>query len=207
GDGRTSRGYVCENHGAYLRPPELGPIGVNGLAARRHFRYPVAAYDDVERTVQLVQKFGGRLWATELDHSPLDVVAWYGNHAPYAYDLADFAVMGSIAFDHPDPSINTVLTSPTSAPGLANVDLVAVPPRWIVSEHTFRPPHFHRNIMAEFMGLVRGTHDSKAEGFVPGGASLHNTCAAHGPDLQTYRAGSTAEMAPQFLADSLPFMF
>lgn len=205
--GGTARGYVCENHGAYLRPPDLGPIGANGLAARRHFRHPVAAYEDIEREVHLVQKYCGRLWTTELDHSPLDVVAWHGNHAPYKYDIADFAVMGSIAVDHPDPSINTVLTSPTTAPGLANVDFVVIPPRWIVSEHTFRPPHFHRNIMAEFMGLVRGTHDSKAEGFVPGGASLHNMFGAHGPDLDTYRAGSTAEMTPQFLADSLPFMF
>nr|WP_200182758.1 homogentisate 1,2-dioxygenase [Tomitella biformata] len=202
-----SKGYVCENYGQPFTLPELGPIGANGLAHARHFHYPVAAYEDLEREVTLVQRFGGQLWETTLDHSPLDVVAWHGNHGAYKYDLADFAIMGSLNVDHPDPSIFTVLTSPSGIPGQANVDFAAFPPRWVTAEHSFRPPHFHRNVMTEFMGLVRGVHDSKAEGFVPGGASLHNMWAAHGPDRETFDLASHAELAPQYLAGSLPFMF
>ena len=205
--GERAAGYVCENYGSPFALPELGPIGANGLAHARHFRYPVAAYEDLDETVEVVQKFGGNLWSAQYDHSPLDVVAWHGSHAAYLYDLDDFNALGTIGFDHPDPSVFTVLTSASDTPGQANVDFVAFPPRWTVAEHTFRPPHFHRNIMTEFMGLVRGVHDSKAEGFVPGGASLHNMWAAHGPDRETFDTASTAELAPQKLAGSLPFMF
>ncbi|MDG3015296.1 homogentisate 1,2-dioxygenase [Speluncibacter jeojiensis] len=203
----AARGYICENYGRPFALPELGPIGANGLAHARHFRYPVAAYEDIERRVQVVQKFGGHLWAADYDHSPLDVVGWYGNHGVCKYDLRLLNVMGTVAYDHPDPSICTVLTSRSATPGQANVDFVAFPPRWVVAEHTFRPPHFHRNTMTEFMGLVTGVHDSKAEGFVPGGASLHNMWAAHGPDEATYTSATTAELDAQFLAGSLPFMF
>ncbi|TQF74936.1 homogentisate 1,2-dioxygenase [Rhodococcus spelaei] len=203
----SARGYVCENYGAAFTLPELGPIGANGLAHARDFRYPVAAYEDREATVQVVQKFGGQLWAADYDHSPLDVVAWHGTHGAYKYDLAEFNVMGTLGWDHPDPSIFTVLTSLSNTPGQANVDFVAFPPRWVVAEHTFRPPHFHRNVMTEFMGLVEGVHDSKAEGFVPGGASLHNMWGAHGPDRETFERASAAELEPQRFDGSLPFMF
>ncbi|NMH97924.1 homogentisate 1,2-dioxygenase [Pseudonocardia acidicola] len=203
----AARGYVCENYGAPFTLPERGPIGANGLANERDFRYPVAAYEDREEPVQVVQKFGGNLWAADYDHSPLDVVAWHGSYAPYAYDLTRFMAIGTISFDHPDPSIFTVLTSPTDTPGLANADFVIFPPRWLVGEDTFRPPWFHRNIMSEFMGLVHGVYDAKAEGFVPGGASLHNTFAAHGPDAETYARASTAELVPQKVGDTLAFMF
>ena len=172
--------------------PELGPIGANGLANARDFLYPVAAYEDREETVQVVQKFGGRLWAADYDHSPLDVVAWHGNHAAYKYDTARFNVMGTVSFDHPDPSIYTVLTSPSDTPGQANADFVIFPPRWLVGEDTFRPPWYHRNVMSEFMGLVRGVYDAKAEGFLPGGASLHNMWSAHGPDADDLRQGQHA---------------
>jgi homogentisate 1,2-dioxygenase len=202
------RGYVCENHGAPFTLPERGPIGANGLANERDFRYPVAAFDDdPDRAVQVVQKFGGHLWAADYDHSPLDVVGWHGTYAPYAYDLHRFNTMGTVSFDHPDPSIFTVLTSPTDTPGLANADFVIFPPRWFVAEDTFRPPWFHRNVMSEFMGLVRGEYDAKAEGFVPGGASLHNTFGAHGPDAATFARASAAELAPQKADDTLAFMF
>ncbi|MBB5917825.1 homogentisate 1,2-dioxygenase [Nocardia transvalensis] len=204
--GDTAAGYLCENYGSPFALPELGPIGANGLAHARHFRYPVAAYEDIEDTVEVVQKFGGNLWAADYDHSPLDVVAWHGSHAAYLYDLDDFNAFGTVGFDHPDPSIFTVLTSPSDTPGQANADFVAFPPRWTVPEHTFRPPHFHRNVMTEFMGLVRGVHDSKAEGFVPGGASLHTMWAAHGPDRETFERASAAELTPQKLEGSLPFM-
>jgi homogentisate 1,2-dioxygenase len=157
--------------------------------------------------VQVVQKFGGNLWAADYDHSPLDVVGWHGNYAPYKYDTANFMVIGTISFDHPDPSIFTVLTSPSELPGLANADFVIFPPRWLVAEDTFRPPWYHRNIMSEFMGLVRGVYDAKAEGFEPGGASLHNTFASHGPDAETYQRASTAELRPQKIDDTLAFMF
>lgn len=202
-----AQGYVCENYGAALALPERGPIGANGLANERDFRAPLAWFEDSDEPVRVVQKFGGNLWATDYDHSPLDVVAWHGNHAPYVYDLADFQVLGSISFDHPDPSLFTVLTSQTTTPGLANVDFVVFAPRWLVGENTFRPPWFHRNVMAEYMGLIRGVYDAKAEGFVPGGASLHNTWASHGPDAATHRAASAAELVPQKLDDTLAFMF
>jgi homogentisate 1,2-dioxygenase len=202
-----SRGYVCENYGAAFRLPELGPIGSNGLANARDFRSPTARYEDRDGRFELVQKFAGELWAAEIDHSPLDVVAWHGNYAPYKYDLADFNVIGTTSYDHPDPSIFTVLTSPSDTAGTANCDFVIFPPRWLVAEHTFRPPWFHRNVMSEFMGLVRGAYDAKAGGFVPGGASLHNSFAAHGPDTTSFENASAADLAPQFLADTMAFMF
>lgn len=204
----AARGYVCENFGAPFTLPERGPIGANSLAAERDFLAPQAAYEDrADTTVQVVQKFGGNLWAADYDHSPLDVVGWHGSYVPYKYDTANFAVIGSISFDHPDPSIFTVLTSPSELPGLANVDFVIFAPRWLVGEDTFRPPYFHRNIMSEFMGLVYGEYDAKAEGFEPGGASLHNTFASHGPDADTYRRASGAELSPQKLDGTLAFMF
>ncbi|WP_277053274.1 homogentisate 1,2-dioxygenase [Zestomonas thermotolerans] len=202
-----ARGYVCENHGAALRLPDLGPIGSNGLANPRDFLAPVAHYEDVEAPVQLVQKFLGELWACELDHSPLDVVAWHGNHAPYKYDLRRFNVLGTVSFDHPDPSIFTVLTSPSTVPGQANVDFVIFPPRWMVAEHSFRPPWFHRNLMNEFMGLIQGVYDAKAEGFAPGGASLHNCMSAHGPDQATTAQAVAAELKPHKLENTMAFMF
>jgi homogentisate 1,2-dioxygenase len=202
-----ARGYVCENYGSAFRLPELGPIGSNGLANSRDFLVPVAAFEDVERPTKLIQKFQGALWTTTIDHSPLDVVAWHGNLAPYKYDLARFNTIGSISFDHPDPSIFTVLTSPSETPGVANCDFVIFPPRWLVAEGTFRPPWFHRNVMSELMGLVRGVYDAKAEGFVPGGASLHNCMNAHGPDRASYEKAIAADLAPQKLDDTLAFMF
>src|SRR3984893_1044776 len=205
-DGRA-RGYVCENYGALFRLPELGPIGVNGLANPRDFLSPCAAFEDRERPCQLVAKFEGNLWATELGHSPLAVVAWHGNYVPYKYDLARFNTIGTVSFDHPDPSIFTVLTSPTDTPGTANCDFVIFPPRWMVAEHTFRPPFFHRNVMSEFMGLVHGAYDAKAEGFLPGGMSLHNCLSAHGPDRAPFERAVAAELKPHKIADTLAFMF
>jgi homogentisate 1,2-dioxygenase len=201
------RGYICENYGAMLRLPELGPIGSNGLASPRDFLSPVAAYEDRESACELVAKFSGRLWSAEMDHSPLDVVAWHGNLAPYKYDLRKFMVIGTVSFDHPDPSIFTVLTSPSAAPGTANVDFVIFPPRWMVGEDTFRPPWYHRNIMSEYMGLILGAYDAKAEGFVPGGGSLHNCWAAHGPDAETFERASSADLKPQKFQDTMAFMF
>ncbi|MGH9327867.1 MAG: homogentisate 1,2-dioxygenase [Terriglobia bacterium] len=202
-----ARGYVAENYGALLRLPELGPIGANGLANPRDFQTPCAAFEDREGDFRLIAKFQGRLWSAAIDHSPLDVPAWHGNYAPYKYDLARFNCINTVSFDHPDPSIYTVLTSPSEAPGTANLDFVIFPPRWLVAEHTFRPPWFHRNFMNEFMGLIRGQYDAKAEGFVPGGASLHNCMAGHGPDTETYRRASSAELKPVYLGGTLAFMF
>ncbi|QJR16163.1 homogentisate 1,2-dioxygenase [Usitatibacter palustris] len=203
----AARGYVCENYGAPLRLPELGPIGSNGLANPRDFLAPVAAYEDKPARTELVAKFGGHLWATDLEHSPLDVVAWHGNYYPYKYDLARFNAMNTVSFDHPDPSIFTVLTSPSETPGTANVDFVIFPPRWNVAEDTFRPPYFHRNVMSEFMGLVRGEYDAKKEGFLPGAASVHNCMSAHGPDVASYEAAVAAKLEPKRLANTLAFMF
>ena len=201
-----ARGYVAENFGALLRLPELGPIGANGLASPRDFETPVAAFEDVEGPHELVQKYLGSLWTTTLDHSPLDVVAWHGNLVPYRYELARFNVLGSISFDHPDPSIFTVLTSPSDVPGRANAEFVIFPPRWLVGEDTFRPPWFHRNVMSEAMGLISGDYDAKAEGFRPGGLSLHNLMSGHGPDLDTWRQASAAELKPHQLEATMAFM-
>ncbi|GHC79244.1 homogentisate 1,2-dioxygenase [Streptomyces flavofungini] len=210
----SARGYVCENYGAVFQLPDLGPIGANGLANARDFKAPVAAYEDdadaAAGPVEVVNKFCGNLWSATYDHSPLDVVAWHGNHVPYVYDLRRFNVIGTISYDHPDPSIFTVLTSPSDTPGLAGVDFVVFAPRWLVGEDTFRPPYFHRNVMSEYMGLIEGAYDAKAAGkggFVPGGGSLHNMMSAHGPDHETFERASAAELKPQRIDDSLAFMF
>ena len=203
-----SRGYVLENFGAPLRLPDLGPIGANGLANPRDFEAPVAAYEDMEGAFELVAKFQGHLWRADIGHSPLDVVAWHGNCAPYRYDLRRFNAIGSISFDHPDPSIFTVLTAPSDTPGTANVDFAIFPPRWLVAQHTFRPPWFHRNVASEFMGLIHGAYDAKAEGFVPGGCSLHNCMSGHGPDAATFEKASAADLSrPDVIADTMAFMF
>ncbi|MFI9722515.1 homogentisate 1,2-dioxygenase [Streptomyces sp. NPDC052396] len=201
------RGYVCENYGQPFVLPDLGPIGANGLANPRDFLAPVAAYEETEGPVEVVNKFCGNLWSAVYDHSPLDVVAWHGNHVPYVYDLRRFNVLGTISYDHPDPSIFTVLTSPSDTPGLAGVDFVVFAPRWLVGEDTFRPPYFHRNVMSEYMGLIEGAYDAKAEGFLPGGGSLHNMMSAHGPDRETFEAASAAELKPHKVDDGLAFMF
>ncbi|HTV89278.1 MAG TPA: homogentisate 1,2-dioxygenase [Stellaceae bacterium] len=205
-DGRAA-GYICENYGALFRLPELGPIGANGLANPRDFLAPVAAFEDRDGPCEMIAKFAGHLWATSLDHSPLDVVAWHGNYLRYKYDLANFNALGTVSFDHPDPSIFTVLTSPSEIPGTANCDFVIFPPRWMVAEHTFRPPFFHRNVMSEFMGLVAGAYDAKAEGFLPGGMSLHNCLSAHGPDSATFERATAADLKPQKIEGTLAFMF
>jgi homogentisate 1,2-dioxygenase len=201
------RGYVCENYGALFRLPDLGPIGSNGLANSRDFQTPVAAFEDIDRPIECVQKYGGRLWSTTFQHSPLDVVGWHGNYAPYKYDTARFNTIGTVSFDHPDPSIFTVLTSPSDTPGTANCDFVIFPPRWMVGEDTFRPPWFHRNVMSEFMGLVTGEYDAKEGGFAPGGASLHNCMSGHGPDQASYDKAVAAELKPVKIENTLAFMF
>ncbi len=202
-----ARGFLCENYGALFRLPTLGAIGANGLAGARDFLTPAAAFEDVDDPTVSIVKYCGRFWETELAHSPLDVVAWHGNYAPYKYDLARFNTIGTVSFDHPDPSIFTVLTSPSSHEGTANVDFVVFPPRWSVAEHTFRPPWFHRNVMNEYLALIAGRYDAKASGFVPGGASLHNQLAAHGPDVASFEAASYAQLAPQKMDDTLAVMF
>jgi homogentisate 1,2-dioxygenase len=201
------RGYICENYGQQFSLPELGPIGANGLANARDFETPVAWYEDLEGEFELVAKFGGNLWSCSMNHSPLDVVAWHGNYAPYRYDLRRFNTIGSISFDHPDPSIFTVLTSASGEAGTANCDFVIFPDRWLVAENTFRPPWYHRNVMSEYMGLIYGAYDAKEEGFVPGGGSLHNCMSAHGPDLDAFEKASAADLAPQKLEGTLAFMF
>lgn len=204
----ASRGYVCENFGALLRLPDLGPIGSNGLANARDFLAPNAAFEEREGDFELIAKFQGHLWRAAIGHSPLDVVAWHGNYAPVKYDLRRFNAIGSISFDHPDPSIFTVLTSPSDTPGTANLDFVVFPPRWLVAQDTFRPPWFHRNVASEFMGLVHGVYDAKAEGFAPGGASLHNCMSGHGPDAATFEKASAADLAkPDVIKDTMAFMF
>jgi homogentisate 1,2-dioxygenase len=203
-----ARGYVCENFGAAFRLPDLGPIGSNGLANPRDFLTPVAAFEDLDTPCELIGKFMGRLWSAPMDHSPLNVVAWHGNHAPCKYDLRHFNTIGSISFDHPDPSIFLVLQSISDTPGVDNIDFVIFPPRVLAMENTFRPPWFHRNIASEFMGLIHGAYDAKAEGFSPGGASLHNCMSGHGPDADSWaKAVSVDTSKPHYIRDTMAFMF
>jgi homogentisate 1,2-dioxygenase len=201
-----SCGYVAENHGLPFRLPELGPIGANGLANARDFETPVAWFEDRDEPTEVIQKSLGSLWTMTVDHSPLDVVAWHGNYAPWRYELAKFNTINSVSFDHPDPSIFTVLTSPSNVPGRANADFVIFPPRWMVAEDTFRPPWFHRNVMSEAMGLIHGAYDAKAEGFAPGGLSLHNLMSGHGPDLESWKKASEAELKPHKIEGTMAFM-
>jgi homogentisate 1,2-dioxygenase len=204
----AARGYFCENFGAPLRLPDLGPIGSNGLANPRDFQTPNAWYEDRTGQFRLIAKFGGSLWSAPIDHSPLDVVAWHGNNAPYKYDLRLFNTIGSVSYDHPDPSIFLVLQSPSDSPGVDNLDFVIFPPRWLAMENTFRPPWFHRNVASEFMGLIAGVYDAKAEGFAPGGASLHNCMTGHGPDAATFEKAVSADTSrPYRITDTMAFMF
>jgi homogentisate 1,2-dioxygenase len=206
--GAQARGYVCENHGAALRLPDLGPIGSNGLARARDFETPVAAYEDLSGEFELVTKFMGGFWSARIGHSPLDVVAWHGTNAPYKYDLRRFNTIGSISYDHPDPSIFLVLQSPSDTPGADALDFVIFPPRWLAMTDTFRPPWFHRNCASEFMGLIEGRYDAKEDGFLPGGASLHNCMSGHGPDAATYEKARAADTThPQYVAETMAFMF
>jgi homogentisate 1,2-dioxygenase len=202
------RGYICENFGAPFRLPDLGPIGSNGLANPRDFQTPHARYEDLDVECELIAKFLGRLWVAQMDHSPLDVVAWHGNYAPYKYDLRRFNALGSISYDHPDPSIFLVLASPSETAGTGNIDFVVFPPRWLAMENTFRPPWFHRNVANEFMGLISGVYDAKSTGFVPGGASLHNCMSGHGPDAATFDKAAAADTSvPVHITDTMAFMF
>ncbi len=203
----AARAYVCENYGGAFTLPDRGPIGANCLANARDFLTPRAAYEDKEQPSKLFVKWGGELYATDIDQSPLDVVAWHGNYAPYKYDLRRFSPVGALLFDHPDPSIFTVMTAPSETPGTANVDLVIFPERWAVAEDTFRPPWYHRNLMSEFMGLIYGVYDAKREGFVPGGISLHNCMLPHGPDEQAFEHASNRRLEPVKLTNTMAFMF
>ncbi len=206
-DAKMARGYICENYGAKFTLPDRGPIGANCLANPRDFKTPVAAFEDDDTAHQLFIKWCGGFHTTRLDHSPLDVVAWHGNYSPYSYDLSTFSPVGAISFDHPDPSIFTVMTAPSETAGTANIDFVIFPERWLVAENTFRPPWYHRNIMSEFMGLITGQYDAKEEGFVPGGASLHNMMLPHGPDLDAFEKASNADLVPVKLTNTMAFMF
>ena len=200
-------GYLCENLAAPLTLPQLGPIGANGLANPRHFLYPKAAFEEKSNQTTLICKYQNHLWSAESNHSPLNVVAWHGNYSPYCYDLSLFNTINSVSFDHPDPSIFTVLTSESTLPGVANLDFVIFPSRWLVAEHTFRPPYFHRNIMSELMGLIKGEYDAKKEGFEPGGISIHNCMTAHGPDYDTYQNAINKTLKPIRYDNTLAFMF
>ncbi|KAL4949274.1 Homogentisate 1,2-dioxygenase [Aspergillus filifer] len=203
------RGYICELYQGHYQLPELGPIGSNGLANARDFQAPVASFDDEEEEYRLYSKFNNHLFSARQDHSPFDVVAWHGNYYPYKYDLGRFNTIGSVSFDHPDPSIYTVLTGPSDHVGTAIADFVIFPPRWLVAEDTFRPPWYHRNTMSEFMGLITGNYDAKTGGgFQPAGASLHNIMSAHGPDSDAFEGASNAELKPAKVgAGSMAFMF
>lgn len=206
-NGHEAKGYLCENQGMPLALPPLGAIGSNGLANPRHFEYPTAAFEPTKNQVTLICKHHEKLWTASSHHSPLNVVAWHGNYAPYRYDLSLFNTINTVSFDHPDPSIFTVLTSESDTPGVANLDFVIFPPRWMVADHTFRPPYFHRNYMSELMGLISGEYDAKKDGFLPGGISIHNGMVPHGPDLASYTENASKTLKPEYYSDTLAFMF
>eukprot|EP01012_Entosiphon_sulcatum_P053556 TRINITY_DN736_c0_g1_i1.p1 TRINITY_DN736_c0_g1~~TRINITY_DN736_c0_g1_i1.p1 ORF type:complete len:450 (-),score=63.65 TRINITY_DN736_c0_g1_i1:78-1427(-) len=211
GDGKPLRGYIAEVFDGHFVIPDLGPIGSNGLADPRHFLVPTAAFEDkkyADGGFTVFNKFNHTLWKYGQSHSAFDVVAWHGNYVPYKYDLSKYCVVNTVSFDHLDPSIFTVITCQTARPGVAALDFVIFPPRWGVAEHTFRPPYYHRNCMAEFMGLIRGRYEAKKEGFLPGGATLHSCMSNHGPEAQVFETASKVELAPERVAeDSLAFMF
>jgi homogentisate 1,2-dioxygenase len=204
-----ARGYLVENFGKLFRLPELGPIGANGMANPRHFQVPQAfAEPDQKISARLIAKMDGQFWESKIEKSPLDVLGWMGTLYPYKYDLRLYNTIGTISFDHPDPSLFTVMTSPSDQPGTANCDFVIFPPRWLVGEHTFRPPYYHRNTMSEYMGLVTGVYDAKESGgFMPGGGSLHNQFSPHGPDKGVFEKASEAKLVPQKVDNTLAFMF
>ncbi|SBS31682.1 Homogentisate 1,2-dioxygenase [Marinomonas spartinae] len=204
---QTTQLYLLENYGIPFELPHRGVIGANGLANERDFEYPVANYIKQPKDTWVMEKREGEFRGFTLDHSPFDVVGWHGNHAPYRYDLRRFNTLGSISYDHPDPSIFTVLSSPSQRAGVANVDVVVFGNRWLVADNTFRPPWYHRNVMSEFMGLIYGVYDAKPNGFLPGGASLHNAGVSHGPDYEAYFKASTSALAPSKLEGTLAFMF
>ena len=201
------RGFVCENYGQKFDLPSRGPIGANCLANPRDFKTPVAAFEDRDAKSRVVIKWCGQFHETWIDHSPLDVVAWHGNYCAYKYDLRTYSPVGAVLFDHPDPSIFTVLTAPSGQEGTANIDFVLFRERWMVAEHTFRPPWYHKNIMSELMGNIYGVYDAKPEGFVPGGVSLHNMMLPHGPDRDAFEKGSTEPMTPHLQDNTMSFMF
>jgi homogentisate 1,2-dioxygenase len=185
----VGRGWVLEVFGTKLRLPERGLVGSNGLAEARHFRAPHASYEDRECPdgFQHVTKTGGRLFEATHTFSPFDVVAWYGNHAPFVYDLMHFAPVASVRFDHQDPSIFTVLTAPLDDHGRAVADFVFFPPRWEVIEHSFRPPFAHRNAASEVNMVVR-TPKPYSTGYEPGCTFLSPLLTAHGVGTKTYDA-------------------
>lgn len=202
-----ARGYVCENYGQPFRLPDTGVLGTNVLARARDFQVPTASFEERVGNFKLITKFQGQLWEASIEHSPIDVAAWHGNYVPYKYNLALFNTIGTVSFDHPDPSIFSVLCSPSSIPGVSNIDFVIFPPRWIVANDTFRPPYFHRNIMSEYMGLIQGGYEAKLNGFIPGAGSVHNCMAAHGPDADAYHSALANDQQPEYYDNTLAFMF
>lgn len=202
-----ARGFVCENYGVPFTPPHRGPIGANCLANPRDFKVPVAAFEDRDAASRVVLKWCGQFHETQIGQSPLDVVAWHGNYAPYKYDLRTYSPVGAILFDHPDPSIFTVLTAPSGLEGTANIDFVLFRERWLVAENSFRPPWYHKNVMSEMMGNIYGIYDAKPKGFVPGGMSLHNCMLPHGPDRNAFEGASNGELKPEKLEETMSFMF
>ncbi len=203
---KNAKGYISENFGAHYTLPERGLIGANGLTNNRDFQAPTACFEDKNGVFQLICKFQNTLWQSELDYSPLNVVAWHGNYVPYQYDLRKFNTMNTVSYDHADPSIFTVLTSPSAILGTANLDFVIFPSRWMVAEHTFRLPYYHRNSMNEFMGLIYGKYDAKGVNFCPGSSSIHNCMVPHGPDANAYEKGRDEELKPCYYDDTLAFM-
>lgn len=192
------RGYVAEPFGGGFRLPERGPVGANGLADARHFHAPAAWHEDrLAPGFTLVAKLGGALHAAPLDHTPFDVAGWFGNHVPYVYDLADFSPVGNTLLDHGDPSIYCVLSAP-------NLDLIVFPPRWDATAHTFRPPYFHRNTIAEINGILRD--DEHHAPFVPGCVFITPPLTPHGVGGRTVeRERARDDDAPYRVHDSLWF--
>jgi homogentisate 1,2-dioxygenase len=201
------KGWICEVFGDHMKLPELGPIGANGLANPQDFCIPKASYYNEKGEFNIYAKFLGEFFMCTSKMNPLDVVSWRGNYYPYKYNLRNYNTINSVSFDHPDPCIFTVMSSMSTRPGVAVLDFVVFQKRFMVAENTFRPPYFHRNTMAEFMGNIYGDYDAKSGGFEPGCSSLHSPMTPHGPETKATEKAMHEDLKPVKYKDTMSFMF
>ncbi|GLI78307.1 hypothetical protein PoHVEF18_006618 [Penicillium ochrochloron] len=192
------RGFALELFEGHFELPELGPIGSTGLANIRDFEIPTASFDNSNVDTEIIAKFAGQVHRTVHRGSIFNVAGWSGTYYPFKYDLGKFNTIGSVSYDHTDPSIFTVLTAPSSVPGEAVVDVAVFGPRWLVMEKSYRPPYFHRNTMSEFAFVIKGGFDvTPLPPQLEGLFLLSNTMCAHGADPESWKQATEKELVPE----------